>query len=99
MAAAGRRSLVLVAGCLLLAGCSGTPFGDQLAGSFSAPPAPGPAPAPAPAQGQDSPALGGPRQRSLVTAMVLVAAVATARAEREPDWQTKIRGNFLFFTH
>ncbi|MDA0887938.1 MAG: hypothetical protein O2977_09805 [Cyanobacteria bacterium] len=48
MAAAGRRSLVLVAGCLLLAGCSGTPFGDQLAGSFSAPPAPGPAPTPAP---------------------------------------------------
>ena len=48
MAAAGRRSLLLVAGCLLLAGCSGTPFGDQLAGSFSAPPAPGPAPTPAP---------------------------------------------------
>ena len=46
MAAAGRRSWVLVAGCLLLAGCSGTPFGDQLAGSFSAPPAPAPTPAP-----------------------------------------------------
>ena len=46
MTAAGRRSLVLVAGCLLLAGCSGTPFGDQLAGSFSAPPAPAPPPAP-----------------------------------------------------
>lgn len=48
MAAAGRQSLVLVAGCLLLAGCRGTPFGDQLAGSFSAPPTPAPVPTPAP---------------------------------------------------
>ena len=48
MTAVGRRSLVLVAGCLLLAGCNGTPFGDQLAGSFSAPPTPAPAPTPEP---------------------------------------------------
>ena len=66
MAAAGRRSLLLVAGCLLLAGCSGTPFGDQLAGSFSAPPAPAPTPAPsgpkppAPATATKTPASKGP---------------------------------------
>ena len=48
---AGRRlPLVLAAGCAIgLAGCSGTPFGDQLARSFSgqaaAPQAPGAAPA------------------------------------------------------
>ncbi|QPN69372.1 hypothetical protein [Synechococcus sp. CBW1108] len=66
MAAAGRRSLVLVAGFLLLAGCSGTPFGDQLAGSFSAPPAPAPTPAPSspkpppPATATKTPASKGP---------------------------------------
>ena len=33
-----RRTLVGLAGVLLLGGCSGTPFGDQLSRSFSSPP-------------------------------------------------------------
>ncbi|MEB3201824.1 MAG: hypothetical protein VKK05_03285 [Synechococcus sp.] len=53
MAAAGRRSVLLAACGLVLAGCSGTPWGEQLSRSFSAPtsvptPAPGPLPKPKP---------------------------------------------------
>jgi predicted component of type VI protein secretion system len=36
-----RRTLVGLAGVLLLGGCSGTPFGDQLSRSFSSPPGAG----------------------------------------------------------
>lgn len=52
----GRRRPLLFAGTLLLlAGCSGTPFGDQLAGSFSDPATPA-TPAAAPAAPAPSPA-------------------------------------------
>jgi hypothetical protein len=44
-----RRTLVGLAGVLLLGGCSGTPFGDQLSRSFSNPPAPGSPAEPSPA--------------------------------------------------
>jgi hypothetical protein len=44
--------LLLSAGLLvLLGGCSGTPFGDQLARSFSTPSTPTPTPTPTPAAG------------------------------------------------
>ena len=36
-----RRTLVGLAGVLLLSGCSGTPFGDKLSRSFSSPPGAG----------------------------------------------------------
>ncbi len=45
----GRRRLLLPALLTLLTGCSGTPFGDQLARSFSAPPPAAAPPAAAPA--------------------------------------------------
>jgi hypothetical protein len=50
--ARGLRSVAVLLGSLGLAGCSGTPFGDQLSRSFSSPttvPAPAPAARPAPA--------------------------------------------------
>ena len=40
-----RTAMALLAGPLVLAGCSGTPFGDQLSGSFSAPQSASKAPA------------------------------------------------------
>ncbi len=52
-----RRTLVGLAGVLLLGGCSGTPFGDQLSRSFSSPPGAG-APAGRATATKPDPALG-----------------------------------------
>ena len=60
MAGAGRTLGALFCG-LALAGCSGTPLGDQLARSFSAPPAqPAQPVSPAPNPATATPALGTP---------------------------------------
>lgn len=56
MPGARQRLLLGTSGLLLVAGCSGTPFGDQLSRSFSNPTTPAPGPAARPATPPAAPA-------------------------------------------
>jgi hypothetical protein len=73
-----RIALALLAGPLVLAGCSGTPFGDQLSGSFSAPQPASKAPAAA------TPAVPAVPAKPLPTAKPVVQAKPTVQPPTTP---------------